>query len=69
MSRGVDHPLDKSITQRTILGFISSVIDPIGLVAPYTVMARPLLKDFWRVSGQKGMMTHHKMFHSGLSLC
>ena len=27
--------------------------DPIGLVAPYTVTARLLLKDIWRLSGQQ----------------
>ena len=27
--------------------------DPIGLVAPYTVKARLLLKDIWRLSGQQ----------------
>ena len=27
--------------------------DPIGLVAPYTVQARLLLKDIWRLSGQQ----------------
>ena len=52
-SRGVDRPLDKAITQRTLLSFVSSVFDPIGLVAPYTVKARLLLKDIWRTSGQK----------------
>ena len=32
---------------------MSSVFDPIGLVAPYTVRARLLLKDIWRLSGQQ----------------
>ena len=45
VSRGDDRPLDKAITQRTILSFISSVFDPVGLVAPCTVTARLLLKD------------------------
>ena len=53
VSRGVDRPQDKAITQRTVLSFVSSVFDPIGLVAPYTVKARLLLKDIWRISGQK----------------
>ena len=53
VSRGVDCPLDKAITQRTVLSFVSSVFDPIGLVAPYTVKARLLLKDFLRISGHK----------------
>ena len=53
VSRGNDRPLDKAITQPTVLSFVSSVFDPIGLVAPYTVKARLLLKDIWRISGQK----------------
>ena len=31
---------------------MSKVFDPIGLVVPFTVGARLLLKDIWRVSGQ-----------------
>ena len=53
VSGGVDRPLDEAITQRTVLNFVSSVFDLIGLVAPYTVKARLLLKDIWRISGQK----------------
>ena len=52
VSRGVDRPLDKAITQRTTLNFISSVFDPVGLVAPDTVRARLLLKYIWKISGQ-----------------
>ena len=53
VSRGADCPLDKAITQRTVLSFVSSVFDPIGLVAPYIVKARLLLRNIWRISGQK----------------
>ena len=52
VSRDVDRPLDKAITQRTILSFVSSVFDPVGIVAPYTVRARLLLKNIWKISGQ-----------------
>ena len=52
VSRRVDRPLNKAITQRTVLSFVSSVFDPVGLVAPYTVRARLLLKDIWKISGQ-----------------
>ena len=31
---------------------MSKVYDPIGLVAPFTVGARLILKDIWRVNGQ-----------------
>ena len=51
-SRGVNRPLDKALTQRTVLSFVSSVFDPVVLVAPYTVRARLLLKDIWKISGQ-----------------
>ena len=51
-SRGVDRPLDKAITQRSVLSLVSSVFGPVGLVAPYTVRARLLLQDIWKVSGQ-----------------
>ena len=36
-----------------VLSLVSKVFDPIGLVAPFTVGARLLLKDIWRVSGQQ----------------
>ena len=52
VSRGVDRPLEKAITQGTVLSFVSTVFDPVGLVASYTVSARLLLKDIWKISGQ-----------------
>ena len=33
--------------------FNRRVFDPIGLVAPYTIRARLLLKEIWRISGQQ----------------
>ena len=45
--------ITKPIAQRIVLSYVSSVFDPIGLVAPYTVRARLLLKDIWRISGQQ----------------
>ncbi|XP_063722434.1 uncharacterized protein LOC134848854 [Symsagittifera roscoffensis] len=53
VSRGVNRELKDSVTQPSVLSFVSSVFDPIGLVAPYTVRARLLLKDIWRLSGQQ----------------
>ena len=46
VSRGVDCPLDKTITQRIVLSFVSSVFDPVDLVAPNNIRARLLLKIF-----------------------
>ena len=52
VSRGVNRELKDSVTQRSVLSFVSSVFDPIGLVAAYTVRARLLLKGSWRLIGQ-----------------
>ena len=52
VSRGTSSTVTKSLTQRLVLSLMSKVFDPIGLVAPFTVGARLLLKDIWRVSGQ-----------------
>ena len=73
VSRGVNRELKNSITQRTVLSFVSSVFDPIGLVAPYTVRARLLLKEIWRIHGQQwddelpvDIKTKILAWHSGL---
>ena len=75
VSRGVDRPLDKAITQRTVLSFVSSVFDPVGLVAPYAVRARLLLKDIWKISCQswddelpEDIRDKFLEWHSGLHL-
>ena len=73
VSRGVDRPLGKAITQRTVLSFVSSVFDPVGLVAPYTIRARLLLKDIWKISCQswddespEDIKDKFLVWHSGL---
>ena len=53
VSRGTTPDLNRPLTQRVVLSLVSAVYDPIGLVAPYTVTARLLLKDIWRLSGQQ----------------
>ena len=71
VSRGVDRRLDKAITQRSVLSFVSSVFDPVGLVAPYTVEARPLPKDQGPTLGRRIAGRHIDKFlewHSGLAL-
>ena len=52
VSRGTSSTVTKSLTQRLVLSLVSKVFDPIGLVAPFTIVARLLLKDIWRVRGQ-----------------
>ena len=53
VSRGLDTSDHSIITQRVILSQGSSVFDPIGLLAPYTVSARLLLKEIWRLHGKQ----------------
>ena len=53
VSRGTNPDIKPLVTQRVVLSLVSSVYDPIGLVAPYTVKARLLLKDIWILSGQQ----------------
>ena len=53
VSRGTNPEIKAKVNQRIVLSLVSSVYDPIGLVAPYTVKARLLLKDIWRLSGQQ----------------
>ena len=52
VSCGTSSTVTKSLAQHLVLNLVSKVFDPIGLVAPFTVDARLLLKDIWRVSGQ-----------------
>ena len=53
VTRGSNPDIKPTVTQRVVLSLVSSVYDPIKLVAPYTVKARLLLKDTWRLSGQQ----------------
>ena len=53
VSRGTTPDLNRPVTQRVVLSLVSAVYDPIGLVAPYTVTARLLLKNIWRPSEQQ----------------
>ena len=52
VSRGTNSTITRSLTKRLVLSLVSKVYDTIGLVAPFTVGARLILKDIWRVSGQ-----------------
>ena len=52
MCRGTDKEVETPITQRKILSLVSSVFDPIGLFAPFSVHMRRLLKSIWTKNGQ-----------------
>ena len=53
VSRGVNRELKDSVTQRSVLSFVSSMFNPIVFVAPCTVRARLLLDDISMLSGQQ----------------
>ena len=50
--RGTNKEVEAPITQRKILSLLSSVFDPIGLFAPFSVHMRRLLKGIWTKNGQ-----------------
>ena len=52
VSRGTKPDVKLNVTQSVVLCLVSAVYDPIGLVAPYIVKARLLLKYIWRLNGQ-----------------
>ena len=56
VSRGTNITITKSLIQRLVLSLVSKVYDPIGLVAPFTVGARLILKTSG-VSMDKAGMT------------
>ena len=45
--RGTSKEVQNPITQRKILSLVSSVFDPLGLLAPFSVHMRRLLKSIW----------------------
>ena len=53
VSRGTNPEVKAKVNQRIVLSLVSSGYDPIGPVALYTVKARLLLNDIWRLSGQQ----------------
>ena len=40
------------ITQRAVLSHVSAVFDPLGIVSPFTVRMRLLIKSIWKENGQ-----------------
>ena len=50
--RGTSKEVENPITQRKILSLVSSVFDPLGLFAPFSVHMRRLLKSIWTKNGQ-----------------
>ena len=52
MCRGTNKEVETLITQRKILSLVSSVFNPIGLFAPFSVHMRRLLRGIWTKNGQ-----------------
>ena len=50
--RGTSKEVETPITQRKILSLVSSVFDPLGQFAPFSVHMRRLLKSIWTKKGQ-----------------
>ena len=50
--RNTNKEVETPITQRKILSLVSSVFDPIGLFAPFSVHMRRLVKVIWTKNGQ-----------------
>ena len=50
--RGPNKECPQDINQRVVLSFVSSVFDPMGIFAPFTMRMRMLLKSIWIRFGQ-----------------
>ena len=50
--RGPSKECSQEVTQRVVLSFVSSVFDPMGIFAPFTMRMRMLLKGIWIRFGQ-----------------
>ena len=52
LCRGMNIKVEAPVTHRRILSLVSSVFDPIGLFAPFSVLMRRILKGIWTKNGQ-----------------
>lgn len=52
LCRGFNSPTRDTWTQRQVLSVVSSIFDPIGILAPFVIRARLLLKQIWQTIGQ-----------------
>ena len=50
--RGMQKEIPLKITQRAVLSHVSAVFDPLGIVSPFTIRMRLLLKLIWKEKGQ-----------------
>ena len=73
VSRNTKCDKNNNVTQRLVLSLVAKLFEPIGLVPTFTVTARLLLKNIWRLSGQNWdntlpieMMNRFKIWSSDL---
>ena len=50
--RDMQKEIPVKITQRAVLSYVSAVFDPLGIVSPFTIRMRLLLKSIWKENGQ-----------------
>ena len=50
--RGMQKEIPRKITQRAVLSHVSAVFDPLGVVSPFAIRMRLLLKSIWKQNGQ-----------------
>ena len=50
--RGMQKEIPVKITQRAVLSHVSAVFDSLGIVSPFTIRTRLLLKSIWKENGQ-----------------
>ena len=50
--RGMQEEIPLKITQRAVLSHVSAVFDPLGIVSPFTIIMRLLLKSFRKENGK-----------------
>ena len=53
VSRGVNTSVTEPVTQRLVSSRLASIFDPICLAAPYTIKARLMLKEVWRLHARQ----------------
>ena len=51
VSRGPQKEVPNVVTPRAVLSHVTAVFDPLGLLAPYTMRMRILLKLKWKENG------------------
>ena len=69
VSRGTKCDSSKAVAHKLVLSLVSKLFDPIGLVAPFTVTARLLLNDVWRLHGRSSDDVNMREMVENFSSC